>query len=124
MVELFILFIVSFVAATISGVAGFGGAMILLPFLNYLVGIKSAVPILTIAQLWGNLSRVFFGRNELQWKPIVFFLVTAIPSSILGSYLFVGTKTDYIKIGIGVFLILLVLYRRLNIKKITLGDKG
>jgi len=63
--EIFIILILSFLAATISGVAGFGGGLILLPFLTYFVSPKVAIPMLTIAQLFGNGSRVFFSYREL-----------------------------------------------------------
>lgn len=122
--KLIILFAISFVAATISGAAGFGGALVLLPILTNIVGIKAAVPILTIGQIFGNASRVWFGRKELKWKPIIFFLLTAIPLTILGSYIFSGIDTNKIKISIGVFLILLVIYRRTKITKIKLSHKG
>lgn len=117
-----ILFVASFAAATISGVAGFGGALLLLPVLMGSVGAKAAVPILTIGQLFGNASRVWFGRYALSWKPIAFFLLTAIPLSILGSRVFISIDSSRIKAGIGLFLILLVVYRRLKIRKINLGS--
>ncbi|MFN3561287.1 MAG: sulfite exporter TauE/SafE family protein [Chloroherpetonaceae bacterium] len=124
MLELLLLFALSYLAATLSGAAGFGGALVLLPALTNLVGISAAVPILTIGQIFGNASRVWFGRDDLQWKPILFFLLTAVPLTILGSYLFGEIERDKVKIGIGIFLILLVLYRRTNIKKVALGEKG
>ncbi|MCW0485043.1 sulfite exporter TauE/SafE family protein [Gaoshiqia sediminis] len=122
--ELIILFIISYIAASISGAAGFGGALILLPFVVNIVGVKAAVPILTIASIFGNTSRVWFGRFELKWKPIIYFLLTAIPLTILGSYLFTDINSKIVKICIGIVLILLVGYRRLKIKKIVLGEKG
>ncbi len=122
--ELLLLFFASFAAATISGAAGFGGALVLLPVLTSIVEIKAAIPILTIGQIFGNASRVWFGRRELQWKPVIFFLIGAIPFTVLGSYLFTGIDINKIKIGIGVFLIVLVIYRRLEIKKIEFGNKG
>jgi hypothetical protein len=121
--DLIILFSISFLAATISGAAGFGGALVLLPALTSVVGIKAAVPILTIGQIFGNASRVWFGRHELKWRPILYFLLTAIPLSIAGSYLFTDIDSRTIKIGIGVFLIVLVIYRRTQVKKISFGDK-
>jgi uncharacterized membrane protein YfcA len=45
-------------ASTLATVAGFGGAAIMLPVLVWVFGIGDAVPILTIAQLMSNLSRV------------------------------------------------------------------
>lgn len=124
MMQLIILFLVSLLSATISGAAGFGGALILLPFVINIVGVKAAVPILTIASIFGNASRVWFGRKELKWQPICYFLLAAVPFTILGSYLFIDIDGKVIKIGVGIVLILLVAYRRLNIKKIAIGDKG
>lgn len=60
-----LLFIGSFFAAGISGAAGFGGALLLLPLLSKTIGTTLAVPVLTIAQLIGNLSRAFFGYKEI-----------------------------------------------------------
>lgn len=122
--EFILIFFISFLAATISGAAGFGGALLLLPVLTSVVGIKAAVPILTIAQIFGNASRVWFGRKELQWKPIVYFIIAAIPLSVLGSYLFTDIDSRKIKFGIGIFLLLIVIYRRVKIKRITLGNRG
>ncbi|MCK0125155.1 hypothetical protein BXY82_3065 [Gelidibacter sediminis] len=122
--ELIILFVISYIAATVSGAAGFGGALIILPFVINIVGLQTAVPILTIASIFGNASRVWFGRYELKWRPIIYFLLAALPLTILGSYLFTDINSKIIKIGIGVVLILLVGYRRLKIKKIVLGEKG
>ncbi|MFN4080387.1 MAG: sulfite exporter TauE/SafE family protein [Saprospiraceae bacterium] len=124
MQELLILFATGFVAAVISGAAGFGGALVLLPALTAIVGLKAAVPILTIGQIFGNASRVWFGRRELKWRPILLFLLTAIPLSVLGSALFADVDGDKVKIGIGAFLILLVAYRRSKVRKIALGEKG
>lgn len=118
------LVIISFLAATLSGVAGFGGALILLPVLIVVVGVKAAVPVLTIAQLFGNGSRVWFGRNELRWKPVSYFLITALPLTVLGSYLFTHVHAGKLNIGIGIFLILLVLYRRFGRGKPGSGNRS
>lgn len=124
MTDLILIFLIAFLAATISGAAGFGEALLLLPVLTGIVGIKAAVPILTIGQIFGNASRIWFGRKELKWKPILLFLLTAIPLTIIGSYLFTDIDSLKIKIGIGGFLIMLVIYRRIKTKKIVLGEKG
>jgi len=41
--ELIILFVISYIAATVSGAAGFGGALIILPFVINIVGLQTAV---------------------------------------------------------------------------------
>lgn len=47
--SLVLLFFIGWLAATISGAAGFGGALVLLPVLSYVIGVKEAIPVLTIA---------------------------------------------------------------------------
>jgi len=63
--DLLLLFVGALVAAAISGAAGFGGALLLLPLLTHAVGPSLAVPLLTLAQIVGNLSRVVlaFGKS-------------------------------------------------------------
>jgi len=97
------IFLIAFLASTVSEAAGFGGALLLLPVLTGIVGIKAAVPILTIGQIFGNASRVWFGSHKLKWKPIIFFLMTAIPLTIIESYLFTDINCTKIKICIGHF---------------------
>ncbi|MDK2892283.1 hypothetical protein [Methanohalophilus sp.] len=58
-IVLLVLFVGGFAAAAISGAAGFGGALLLLPLLTKTIGTTMAVSVLTIAQLIRNLSRVF-----------------------------------------------------------------
>lgn len=123
-VTLALLFAASWLAATVSGVAGFGGALLLLPVLTNLVGVKAAVPILTIAQLWGNASRVWFGRTEIRWRPVLYFIATAIPFSIVGGMLFVDLPKQAIMASIGILLIVIVALRRLKVTRFGFGEKG
>ena len=43
---------------TIAGVAGFGGGVIMLPILVWVLEVREAVPALTVAQLIGSVGRV------------------------------------------------------------------
>lgn len=52
-------------AATVAGVTGFGGAVLLLPVLVWAVGARDTVVVLTVAQLVGNGSRVLFTLARL-----------------------------------------------------------
>jgi uncharacterized protein len=84
-----VLLFFGWLAATVSGAAGFGGALLLLPVLAFTVGGKTAVPILTVAQLVGNLSRAGFGWRDIRWRPAVIFSTGAVPAAIVGSLLLV-----------------------------------
>jgi uncharacterized membrane protein YfcA len=118
------LFAISWLAATISGAAGFGGALLLLPVLTQILGVKAAVPVLAIMQLLGNLSRVWFGRTQIAWKPAGLFLLGAIPLAILGSVLFTALPTRLITRGIGVLLLLIVIAQQYGLTTFTTTSRG
>jgi len=110
--EIFLIIIFSFIAATISGVAGFGGGLVLLPILTLFISPKIAIPILTIAQLFGNGSRVYFSYREIRWKMVLLFVSGAIPTAIIGSSLVVSFDIRILEVWIGIFLIAFVIYKR------------
>jgi uncharacterized membrane protein YfcA len=57
--EVIVVIITALAASFLAAIAGFGGSVIMLPVLVWTVGITDAIPVLTIAQLIGNLSRVY-----------------------------------------------------------------
>lgn len=110
-------------AATISGAAGFGGALLLLPLLTFIVGAKAAIPILTLAQLLGNVSRAGFGFRDIHWRPALRFSAGAIPASVLGARLFVSLPSSQILRLVGAFLILVVILRHTGLGKRTFPSR-
>jgi len=92
-------------AATVSGAAGFGGALLLLPLLAHTVGAKEAIPILTLAQLAGNLSRAALGWRTIRWRPALLFCAGAVPAAVLGARLFLTLPSGLILRTVGVFLL-------------------
>jgi uncharacterized membrane protein YfcA len=98
-------------ASTLAAVAGFGGAAILLPILVWAFGVRDAVPLLTIAQLMGNLSRVWFNRGELSVPVVKWFAVGAVPTAALGGVIFATAPADALVRVLGAFLLLTVAYR-------------
>ncbi|WP_292377651.1 sulfite exporter TauE/SafE family protein [Methanosarcina sp. UBA289] len=118
-----VLILSSFIAALISGAAGFGGALLLLPVLTLYAGAELAIPVLTIAQLIGNLSRMAFGLNQIEWKKVFLFSMTAVPLSALGAFGFsISSKSTVTRI-IGAVLILFVFLRYFRILKFKPNDK-
>ena len=106
--------VIAFLASVLSGVAGFGGAMIFLPFLILTYGVRASVPILTVAVLMGNASRVYFNRRELDLKLVAWFSAGALPSALAGSFVYVNLPAFWIKKGIGLFLIVCVVIRQIH----------
>jgi len=101
----------AFVASTLAAVAGFGGAAILLPILVPIFGIRDAIPILTVAQLVGNLSRVWFNRRDLEWRVVVWFAAGGVPAALAGGFLFASAPLKFLTRLLGIFLIAVVVYR-------------
>jgi uncharacterized membrane protein YfcA len=100
------------VGSIVGGVAGFGAAVILLPVTAWTLGIRMAVPVLTVTMLLGNMSRLWWSRGETDRRVTVRFLLGAIPATALGTTLFVGASSDALSRVIGGFLLASVPLRR------------
>jgi uncharacterized protein len=85
--------------------------VIMLPVLVWAFGIRDAIPILTIAQLIGNLSRVVFNKRELKWPVIWRFTLGAVPAAVIGGIIFATAPAAALVRLLGVFLIVMVVYR-------------
>jgi len=121
MAELSLLFVTAFAAAGISGAAGFGGALLLLPLLVATVGPVHAVPLLTVAQLIGNLSRAGFGFTQIRWRPVALFLVGAVPASVLGAISFAALPKELATRCIGAAILIFVGLKYFGVLKISPG---
>lgn len=104
------------VASVLAAVTGFGGAALLLPVLSLTVGVRAAVPVLTVAQLVGNVSRVWLNRREVRWEVVGWFALGGIPSAVVGALIFAVAPLSGLKQGLGFFLLGLVLWRRFHPK--------
>jgi len=102
----------AFALAWLSAVAGFGGGVLLLPVFTQLFGLRVAVPVLTLAQLVSNGSRVAFNRHHLNWQIIRQFALGAVPLALAGGLLFATAPLGVLKRGLGVFLLVIVAWRR------------
>ena len=98
-------------ASTLAAVAGFGGAAIMLPILVWVFGVRDAIPILTVSQLMGNLSRVWLNRTELSLPVVGWFAAGAVPAAALGGVVFATAPAVALVRLLGSFLLLMVIYR-------------
>lgn len=95
--------------STVSGVTGVGGGMVFLPFLVWGVGIKTAVPYLSMLLLVSNISRAYFARQGIDWKVWRYFAVGAIPGAALGAVLYTYLSPFWIAKALGAYLIAFVI---------------
>jgi uncharacterized membrane protein YfcA len=108
---------VALLASTLAAVTGFGGAAVLLPVLVAAFGVREAIPILTVAQLIGNGSRVWFNRRELDTRVVGWFALGAVPLALLGGYLFAKAPLSALTRLLGAFLLLVVVWRHARPKR-------
>jgi uncharacterized membrane protein YfcA len=70
-----VLVVGALVGSLVGGVAGFGTGIIMLPLVGWVLGLRSAVPVLTVTMSIGNLARIWWSRGEvdravvLRWAP-------------------------------------------------------
>ena len=105
----------SFVGFTISGVVGMGGGLVALPVLIWVLGVKEAIPLLSIAQFIGSVSRAYAHRDTIDWKVVAYFAVGSVPIALIASFIFVSINSTVIVRILGGLLILMVIYSRLPI---------
>lgn len=109
---LFLLIVAALAGSIVGGVAGFGGGLILLPVVAWVVGVRAASPVLTVTMLIGNLSRIWWSRHDLDTRVVTRYLLGAIPATFLGVMLYAGTPNAWLGRIIGAFMIAAIPLRR------------
>ena len=99
---------VGLIAGTISGIVGTGSSIMLMPVLVYQYGPKQAVPIMAIAAIMSNLSRILAWWRDVDWRACAVYSVTGIPAAALGARTLLTLPSHAVDISIGLFLIAMV----------------
>jgi uncharacterized protein len=99
---------VGLVAGTISGIVGTGSSIMLMPVLVYQYGPKQAVPIMAVAAVMANLSRILAWWREVDWRACAAYSITGIPAAALGARTLLVLPSHAVDISIGLFLIAMV----------------
>ena len=99
---------VGLVAGTLSGIVGTGSSIMLMPVLVYEYGPKEAVPIMAVAAVMANLSRILAWWREVDWRACAAYSVTGIPAAALGARTLLILPSQAVDITIGLFLMAMV----------------
>jgi hypothetical protein len=89
----------------VYGVIGFGDALILIPIITPIIGIKNAV---ILVNLWGILTALlnFIKYRDLLDKGYFMrFLSLGIPATIFGTFLFIEIRLEWIELILGAFIL-------------------
>ncbi len=77
---------VAFFAAFAQGVTGFGSALVAMPLLALLFGVRAAAPLVALLSLAVNLALLLPARRELPWRrvaPLLAGSLAGIPAGVL-----------------------------------------
>ncbi|MBW4084629.1 sulfite exporter TauE/SafE family protein [Paenibacillus sp. S150] len=107
---LFVL-IVGMAAGAISGIVGTGSSIMLLPVLVISFGPKQAVPIMAVAAVMANVSRVVAWRREIDWKAFAAYSMTGIPAAAAGAKVLLDLPIRFIDVGLGIFFLAMIPFR-------------
>jgi uncharacterized membrane protein YfcA len=111
-VELLFVLAVGLAAGTISGIVGFGSSIMLMPVLVLAFGPLHAVPIMAIAAILANLSRIFIWWREVDWRAAAAYSVTGAPAAALGARTLLVLPPSVIEGALGLFFLLMIPARR------------
>jgi uncharacterized membrane protein YfcA len=101
-----ILFFISAAVAEIVGTtAGFGSSTIFLPFALLFVDFKTAIILVAIFHLFGNIGRLTFFRQGFDKRIILQFGVPSVLLSLLGAFLIGLLPQPILKLILGIFLV-------------------
>ncbi|MDB5803488.1 MAG: hypothetical protein JWN73_810 [Betaproteobacteria bacterium] len=95
-------------AGVLSGIVGFGSSIMLMPALIIAFGPREAVPIMAVAAIIGNLSRVMVWWREIDWRVVGAYVVTAAPFSALGARTLLILPPRIVEASLAVFFIAMI----------------
>lgn len=105
MEEEILFFISALIAEIIGTMAGFGSSTIFLPLALFFVDFKTAIILVAIFHLFGNLARITFFRQGFDKKLIIQFGVPGVLFSLLGAFLIGVLPQPLLKLILGIFLV-------------------
>lgn len=99
------LFVAGIIAFIISTVSGGGGAMLLIPVTSSMIGTAIAPPVINLATLISNASRLYLFWSAIDWSLTKYYVPSAIIGAWLAALVFSRLDANWIQLLVGVFLV-------------------
>ncbi|KAB2870031.1 MAG: sulfite exporter TauE/SafE family protein [Ideonella sp.] len=117
--------LVAFAAAVLGGLAGYGTGLILPIALAPVIGVANVVPLMAVAMMINNGSRVLAFRREIAWPHVRRMLLLGLPACLLGAWGYTRLDTRAVALLLGLFLLASIPLRRaLQRARRKLGARG
>jgi uncharacterized membrane protein YfcA len=117
LLDVVVVLLLGIVAGTVGGVIGFGSSVMLMPALVILYGPREAVPVMAVAAIMANLSRVMVWWRDVDWKVCAAYSITGIPAAALGAGTLLTIAPRFAEGVLGVFFLLTIPARRWMAKR-------
>ena len=104
--------VVAFAASILGGLAGYGTGLVLPVVLAPVVGVANVVPVMALAMILNNGSRVAAFWHDVQWPHVRRMLLLGLPACIAGAYGYTLLDARWVAALIGAFLVASVPLRR------------
>ena len=98
----------AFFTAFVGAVTGAAGGLMMMVSLASVFPISAAIPIHTLVQLGGNLSRVYLLRRYLMRSLLLPFFIGAVIGAVIGAQIFVSLPTALLQGFLGIFVLVLI----------------
>ncbi|MFX1418997.1 MAG: TSUP family transporter [Promethearchaeota archaeon] len=95
-----------FFSSMVYGIIGFGDALVLIPIITPIIGIKNAVILVNIWGMFPALLNFIKYRKFLDKGYFFRFLSLGIPATILGTYLIIHLRVEWIELTLGCFILI------------------
>ena len=120
--EFALLLLLGLIAGTVGGVVGFGTSIMLMPALVIVFGPREAVPIMAVASIMANASRVAVWWRDVNWPAVAAYSIPAVPAAALGAATLLTLPVGVVEAVLGVFFIAMIPARRwMAARQWTLG---
>lgn len=104
--------VLGLVAGTLGGIVGFGTSIMLMPALVLVFGPREAVPIMAVASMMANASRVLAWWREVDWRVVGAYSATGMPAAALGAATLLVLPSRLVEAVLGCFFIAMIPLRR------------
>ncbi|HEY8368584.1 MAG TPA: sulfite exporter TauE/SafE family protein [Thermodesulfobacteriota bacterium] len=112
----------AFLTSTIAGLSGYGAGLLMPLVLAPVLGAQAVVPVLAVAALFNNASRLLAFRDQVDWRRAAALVAAAVPTCILGATFYTRLDARQASCVIGLVLLLLVPARRRLGKRLIGGS--
>jgi uncharacterized membrane protein YfcA len=82
----------------------------MLPVMALFFDVKVAIFLTAIVHFFNNMSRIALYRSEINWRIIQRFGIVSLIGAFIGSYAQIYIDSDWLKVGVGLFLTIYALF--------------